>query len=117
MYYSHGDKGFVVIKIPIYMGKIQCMVLRPRKCTGTLRMSKDEQSLQKAIIFSLRNTEALVSSQLCLMRAQLCTPVLLTAEREAMNYTGLHRSANDLKICEEEIHKHFLNTVTPLLAH
>lgn len=79
--------------------------------------SEDEQSLKNVIIFSLRNTGVLVSSKLCLMRAQLCTLVLLTAEREAMNYTGLHRFGNDLKICEGEIHKHFLNPVIPLLAH
>lgn len=53
MYYSHGDKGFVVIKIPIYMGKIQCMVLRPRKCIGTLRIPVKMSSHWKTWSFSL----------------------------------------------------------------
>lgn len=33
-----------------------------------------------------------------------------------MNIRGLHRLGNYLKFCEEEIHKHFLNTVVSLLA-
>lgn len=47
---------------------------------------KDEQSLKTAIIFSLRNMEALVSIKLCLMRAQLCPLVLLTAEEGSYEY-------------------------------
>lgn len=53
---------------------------------NTQNTSKDEQSLKTVIIFSLRNTEALVSSKFCLMRAQLCALVLLTAEVGSYEY-------------------------------
>lgn len=60
--------------------------------------SKDEQSLKAAVIFSLRNTEALVSSKMHPMRAQLCTLVLLTEEEGSYEYQRITQAWKLFKI-------------------